>query len=220
GYLLRPFLASLWPQGTAEWLRGPLGGAFGRSLPRDSHPGWVNPEFARRIGLDEIIRDNEEPRSGIRDPVRRARYRLIFTYMHMRGMVWSNRTWARFGLTFADPWSDRRLAELVLAMPQWRVQRPSEPKGIARRAMRGVMPESARRSVRKIVPYPLYEKALKDWSRETVEGLISGSRAAARGYLDEGALMAHYRAILRGEPEHSCFWWALTLEMWLRRYWG
>jgi len=220
GYLLRPFLATLWPQGTTEWLRRPLRGTLGRPHPRAPYPGWLRPEFARRIGLDEIVRSNEDPHSNMRNPARRRRYQLIFAYMHMRGVVWSNRTWARFGLGFADPWSDRRLAELVLAMPQWRVQRPAEPKGIARRAMRGVMPEDARRCVGKIEPVSLFDRGFKDRSRETVMDLITNSQAAARGYLDEDALRRRYLSFLRGEPQPFDFWWALTLEMWLRRYWA
>jgi asparagine synthase (glutamine-hydrolysing) len=49
--------------------------------------------------------------------------------------------------------------------------------------------------------------------------LVTDSRAAARGYLDEKPLKEHYQSLLHGGPEHHCFWWALTLEMWLRRYW-
>ncbi|MEW6637679.1 MAG: asparagine synthase-related protein, partial [Actinomycetota bacterium] len=213
--LLRPWVLSALPWGDGPEARRRLRGSGNRAR----YPGWVNPEFARRIGLDEII-EVSAPASPFKEPARRRRYERIFSFAISRLITLDERTRARFGLTFADPWSDRRLAELVLAMPQWRVQRPSEPKGIARRAMRGVMPESARRSVGKIEPVSLFDRGFKDRAKETVEGLISGSRAAARGYLDENALRRYYLSFLRGEPQPFDFWWALTLEMWLRRHWS
>jgi asparagine synthase (glutamine-hydrolysing) len=133
-------------------------------------------------------------------------------------MVWSERSWARYGLGFADPWSDRRLAEFVLGVPQWRIQRVGEFKRIARLAMRGLMPEQVRRKTAKIAPTPLYHRALREQARGTVLGLLTRSRAAARGYLDEGTLRDYYGRFVRGGSERPEFWWSLTLEMWLRQH--
>ena len=217
-WLLKPFLLSAWPRG-AQWALD-MRLKLRSSEPPSPYPDWVRPEFARQVGLSEIVQQNGEPQPTTKDYARRMRYKLIFTFMHMRGMVWSERTWARFGLGFADPWSDRRLASFVMASPQWRIQRVRESKRIARRAMRGIMPEKVRRSVSKITLYPLYERALKEQAKDTILDLVTDSQSAARGYLDEGVLREHYQSIRRGEPEHPCFWWTLTLEMWLRRYWS
>jgi asparagine synthase (glutamine-hydrolysing) len=103
-------------------------------------------------------------------------------------------------------------------VPQWTIQRVGENKRIARLAMRGLMPEQVRRSAAKISPAPLYHRALKEQARDTVLELLTGSRAAAGGYLDEGALQNYYERFLRGGAERHEFWWALTLEMWLRQY--
>jgi asparagine synthase (glutamine-hydrolysing) len=74
------------------------------------------------------------------------RYGLVFVPMHMRGMVWSERTNAAFGLGFVDPWSDRRLAEFVAGDPAGRrsTARASSASGSSASAMRGVMPEELR----------------------------------------------------------------------------
>jgi asparagine synthase (glutamine-hydrolysing) len=217
--LLKPLLLNLWPQGT-EWALDKRRKLRGYEAPTP-YPNWVRSEFAERVGLAEIVQQNEEPQStNMSGLARRMRYKLVFAFMHMRGMVWSERTGARFGLGFADPWSDRRLAEFVLAVPQWRIQRVREPKRIARQAMRGIMPEEVRKETRKISPNPVYERAIREQARDTILDLIKDSRAAACGYLDEGVLRGHYQSILRGEPDHPGLWWALTLEMWLRRYWS
>ncbi len=209
-------LRNKWPR-AMEFTRALRGSKDER---RDYFPGWVRPEFARRIGLEALVRDNEEPTPPGGDPVRDDRYKLIFMHMHMKGMAWSERTWSRFGQSFADPWSDRRLAELVLAMPQWRVQSVRERKRIARVAMRGVIPDGTMGKISKISPAPLYERALREWAADTIEDLITDSHAAARGFLDEEILQKHYRAVRRGETEDPRIWWALTLEMWLRQHWS
>jgi asparagine synthase (glutamine-hydrolysing) len=90
-HLLRPLLLNLWPQGRLDRLREPVRRMLGSSQPSESYPDWVRLEFARRIGLDEIVRQNENPPSpAINDSIRRTRYELIFTLMHMRGMVGSS----------------------------------------------------------------------------------------------------------------------------------
>ena len=50
----------------------------------------------------------------------------------MRGVVWSERTQARFAQGFADPWSDLRIGRFVLSIPQWIVQRRGERAALLR----------------------------------------------------------------------------------------
>jgi asparagine synthase (glutamine-hydrolysing) len=189
------------------------------AIPRAKYPGWLDSSFAKRVDLAEIAR-----RSGIQPKVdgysRRMRYEYIFTLMHMRGMVWSERTYAKFGQCFADPWSDRRIASFALAVPQQVLNRPGElNKRLVRQAMQGIMPEPVRQAARKIVPSPVYQRALKEQAKDTVRMLIRDSRAALHGYIDEKLFGEHYEALLNGGRQHHCFWWTLTLEMWLRECW-
>ena len=179
----------------------------------------MRPELAKRIGLAELI-EHRKPRSSITDHARRMRYERIFVLSASRIMPADERTRARFGLGFADPWSDRRLAEFVLAVPQWRIQQVGKPKRIARLAMRGLMPEQVRQRAAKIIPVSLFDRGFKEHARDTVFALITGSQAGARGYLDEGALRDYYESFLLDAPQPHDFWWPLTLEMWLRRYWS
>jgi asparagine synthase (glutamine-hydrolysing) len=215
--LLKPLLLETWPWGAQRALeaRRRLRGAE----QQPPYAPWVRPEFARRIGLAEII-EQSKPRSPITDHARRLRYERIFMLASSRLMFTDERTRARFGLSFADPWSDRRLAEFVLAVPQWRIQQVGQPKRIARLAMRGIMPEQTRNGTAKIIPVSLFDRGFKERARDTVFALITGSQAGARGYLDEGAFRNYYESFLRDGPQPHDFWWVLTLEMWLRRYWS
>ena len=216
--VLRPLLSRLWPPGHAEGLRGRLGQNKGRSPAKALEAPWLERDFLQRQPLNGSPRTAIPP-SSLKDPARRARYGLVFTGMHMRGVIWSERSQARFGMGFADPYSDRRIARFVLAAPQWMIQCPSHHKRIVRQAMRGIMPADTAQLATKVSPRPLYHRALHDRARPTVLDLLSVPQAERRGFLAASRLRDHYDCILAGERDHPFFWWALSLEMWLRRYW-
>jgi asparagine synthase (glutamine-hydrolysing) len=211
-------LSSLYEDKKAMALLTRLRRMPGHAPRRQPYPPWLRPEFVERVGLDEIAEQNEL-RADIKGSARRQRYHAVFWPMDLQSTAWIERTRARFGLGFADPWSDRRLAEFVLAAPQWMLNVPSETKRIARRAMRGIMPEKARREAGKVFFSPLHERALKEYAKEAVFDLITDSRAAAYGYIDEATLRNQYEALRRGDRELHGLWETLMLEMWLRRYW-
>jgi hypothetical protein len=126
---------------------------------------------------------------------------------------------ARFGLEFSDPWADRRLAEFVFATPPWRIQRPSEPKRLVRRALRGVVPAAAWAAMGKGVARGLFERGIYDRSRETVRALSTDMRMVELGFVDEARLRPEIEAFASGAGRNR-MWWVLTLEMWLRAYHG
>lgn len=221
-YLLDPLKQSLWPPGRVDWLRRPLGEVArrlrGGPRPAPPYPGWLPEDFARRAGVEELAR-RDIPSPELGDYARNERYRAVFNPLHMRVAGHSDRLMSRYGMAHSDPWSDRRLIEFVLAVPQNEINRAGENKRLARRSMAGIMPEKARRAAGKVSPEPLFHRALKDWSRETVLDLITDSEAAARGYVSERELADYYESFCQGRVNDSRFWHALTLEMWLRRYW-
>ncbi len=179
-------------------------------------PPFVRRDWARASGiLDTIRADDETPPLG---SARRRRWERVFYARGVRDPALQERTHARHGLAFVDPWSDRRIGSFVLAVPQWVLQRPSEPKRIARRAIRRVMPAAALQASGKAAPAALFTRGLGDRARAVVLDLMTDMQAARRGFVDEDALRGAYRAYLAGSVPHD-IWWPLTLEMWLRRYW-
>lgn len=213
--LVRPFLADLLAQ---PWLAPVRTIRRRASAPRATHAApWVSPALMARSGLSERSLGTFEPPNGLRGVSRRQRYRMVFLGMNMETLHWLDRLHARAGVAFADPWSDRRLAEFVIASPQWVVQRMVEPKRLAREAMRGVMPEPVRVGASKISPEPLYRRALRERAVANVEALLADPVSAQLGYVDAARLRSHYTAFRAGEALHPTFWWALSLEMWLRR---
>jgi asparagine synthase (glutamine-hydrolysing) len=216
-YMWNPLEASLWPQGRAARLTRH---AWHRALRRPQpYPAWIRPEFARRIGLADIIHDSV-PRSSIRGFGRRKRYEAAFSSVSTQDIVGWERSNARFGLGDADPYSDRRVVSFVIAVPPRVLNRAGELKLLVRRSMRGIMPEEVRRAAGKILPAPLLEVAIKRRARETVQDLITDPRAEAYGFIDGRTFATQVEAYRRGEHSQLYFWFTLALEMWLRKYWS
>ncbi len=185
---------------------------------RRQPPPWVRADLLARTGMAEPVDSASRAPAGLRGQARRRRYEAVFANPVASGMTWSEKLHAEAGLTLADPWSDRRLVEFVIAMPQWMVQRVHSPKRLAREAMRGVMPEAVRRAVAKVPPYPLYRRALEDRAVPVIEDLLRDPLAAERGYIDADALRAHYAEVRKGARDHRGLWPVLTLEVWLRAH--
>ena len=127
---------------------------------------------------------------------------------------------ATAGLGWADPWADRRLAEFVLAVPQDRVNRASDHKRLARKALAPLFPPGALDLTKKTIPDALWDRGFRDRERATVLSLIEESQAARRGYLNQPLLLQEYREYLRSGRVRYDWWWPLTLEAWMRRYWS
>lgn len=210
-HLIAPQLAACWPPNRLPALRRALKG-HQRPSPYPLAP-WLTPLALPPSELPEAWAHTP-------DPLRRQRYALIFNAMHLRGSTMAERLNARAGVGYADPWSDRRLVEFVLAVPQYQLTRLTEPKRLAREGLRGVIPEAVRLQLGKSSPEPLLACALRVRAKQTVHGLLRKMRAEAAGYLDGRALATHYHEIVSGQRAHPLFWQALALELWLRRYWS
>ncbi len=198
----------------AAVLGGLPGGGWARRL--NARPSWLRPDLMPRLGLDGQ-RSAQAPGVGLPALTRPARHRAIFYPGYFRAAVEQERHNAAFGIGYADPWSDRRLVELILRFPSRMISRIGEEKRISRRAMRGIMPEEARMQARKIVPTPLFERMLRQDARAAILELFTGSRLAARGFVTEPALIAAYERYLQGDHrEEGGFWNTITAELWLR----
>lgn len=180
-------------------------------------PDWLSAEMAE---LAQEAREEAwlEPMPPLPSHAARERYRMIFTPLHMLGVEASERMHARHGQAFADPWSDRRIAEFACQIPQRILnQVQDKPKRLTRQAMARLVPERHAQDVCKIVPTPLFDLGLRDKARPYIEGLLEDLRSARRGIVDPGRLRESYQEICRDpQADATRFWRALTLELWLR----
>ncbi len=149
----------------------------------------------------------------------RQRFLHVCAPMVYRTVQHAERFTAGYGLGVADPWSDRRIAEFALACPQHLIGTARAPKRLAKRAMDGIMPPDAIAGARKVVPSPIYERTLRRTARSTVLQLLTDSRCAQLGYIDEQALRAQFERFVRGGEGVPDLWPTLSLEIWLRKHW-
>ena len=162
------------------------------------------------------------PSSDIQTEARRLRYWLIFSSMTVRRIELIERDQARHGIDHADPWSDRRLAEFVSAVPQHLVHRFQEHKRIVRNALEPVVPQRVREhwnSNTKPDATALFERGVLERSRGVIEGLIRNSVAAELGYVTRSDIWDDYQASLSRQPLSYDIWWFITMEMWLQTHW-
>jgi len=181
-------------------------------------PPYLRAAWAQSVGLADTLRAHDPAGAGLA-AARRARFDRIFYFRGIRDPSLHERRMARHGLTYVDPFADRRIAEYVLAVPTWVLQRPSEPKRLLRRAMRGVMPAATLDAAKKTEPSSLHDRGLKERARDLVLDLFTDMELDRRGFVDERLLRAAYLDYLGGRPMRHDLWWALTMEMWLRRHW-
>jgi len=119
---------------------------------------------------------------------------------------------SRRGMEFADPWSDRRLAEFVMAIPQRVTCKRGKNKHLVYQGMKGIMPEAARQAAGKTDPYPLFDRALKDEQLNKVQAYLDN---APRAYLNKGSLQTFFEEYCHDKRDDSRFWYALSLCIWL-----
>jgi asparagine synthase (glutamine-hydrolysing) len=177
-------------------------------------PPWVSDGLPDREPVANAFPEVTMPRWS-----QQRRFDEIFSVFQMRGMLWSERTYARHGLVFADPWSDRRIAEFALSLPQQIVDRPGEGgKRLVRAAMAGVMPEPARLQAKKIPATPLFRAAVQGPGQAAARDLLRATRLEDLGLVDGAKLRSGFEHYLGGDEPGGDIWRAMAAEWWLRTY--
>ncbi|WP_367171567.1 asparagine synthetase B [Halomonas sp.] len=189
-----------------------------RAGPAARAAAHVRDDFLGRAGLPPLEPTREAAKAWPRIAARH-RYIHIVSPLVLRGVMYAERVAAAHGIAIADPWSDRRIAEFILACPQHYVDTAVEVKRLARRAVEGIMPADAIRSASKVSPEPLYLDALRRQAHDTVIDLMTNSRCADLGFIDEAMLRDRFTRFVSGEAPSFELWPTLCLELWLRRYW-
>ncbi len=213
--LIRPIVLQSIPRPLLRSLRAANARAAGTSSGAAAH---VRAGFLKQAGLPE--RSPVETQADYwRSPAQRRRYLHVFAPLVMRVATWTERTCAAFGIGFVSPWSDRRIAEFVLAIPQHILHRVGEPKRLLRRAMHGIMPAQAIAAAVKTNHAPLYDGALRERAYRTVTELLTDTHVGRLGFIDERALKGAFERFVHRKGPSVDIWPTLALEWWLRRYW-
>lgn len=215
-YVLRELRRRVWPTDLAPSVRSSVRRALRRSSPV---PPWIHPDLLGEVGMDRLTR-TEEVDIGLQGWARRERAAAILSSSDVREVGWLDRLYSRHGVRLTDPWSDQRIAEFAMGVPQRILNAPGEDKKLLRQAMTGVMPEEVRRAASKRSLRPLYDAGLGELGRETVLDLLTGMVSAEMGFVDEPEVRSYYERYISGGSGDFRLWWVLTLETWLRAHWA
>ncbi len=208
--LIRNGLVPLLPHGVKQVLRRL------RARPVWGNPG-LHPALARRTRLKERGRGPEQERRP-RGPGQSVRQAILTDNSWPQGFGDTRKFYARHGLQAESAYYDRRLVELVMALPADQLGRPWRGRWIQRNAMHGLLPEA------------VAERPFKtDFERLTRLGLFAREAPAVRSLLTDARCVE--REFVRADWLRSTLalggavsqatmyylWRIICLELWLRR---
>jgi asparagine synthase (glutamine-hydrolysing) len=185
-------------------------------------PSWVAPDFIRRTRRTERLGGRSWPGKAFASPSQREIYgSLVEIPWYWRVANWHDRNAASFGIEVRQPFLDRRLFEYVLAIPGEQLFRLSGYKNLLRRSMSGRLPETIRLRVDKTRFTSFLDFILLKQAAGEIMELLKAPRSADLGILDEDQLRSAYLGLTsggrEGDSSRRAVWYAITLEIWLRR---
>lgn len=180
----------------------------------DPFPPWMPHALRKEVRTENLFPQSMLPRGS--DPACTQRLRAILMPSQMRGMVREERECAFAGLRFVDVWSDIRIAEFAVAVPQRLWNTTYESKRLVRKAMHGLVPDRIRAQMRKIYPMRVYDTVMRGTARPVVVALLENSMAQEAGFIDAASLYSGYETYASGGSEPPGLWRVLCLERWLR----
>ena len=185
--------------------------------PGPGLPEWIDPGFARRTGLAERL-EAAQPRR-FRELARQALYDHFREASWDQVVHWYDRNAVGFGIEVRHPFLDRRLVEYLFSIPADRLFEAGRSKPLLRDAAAGLLPESVRLRPDKTKLGPFLDAGMRE-QRHRIEPLLAAPLAADLGYVDGDRMRAAYRRYQQDEPDEGLrtLWYALTLEVWLRKY--
>lgn len=122
------------------------------------------------------------------------------------------------GVELRHPLLDHRLLEFAASLPADQSFRGGESKTVVRNALRGLLPEEVVEQRGKVVPSAISRRGLAEREQGKIWPLLRDMRAAELGLVDEERLREGYRDYLAGDRRSGLFWYAVTLEAWLREH--
>ena len=124
---------------------------------------------------------------------------------------------AEFGIDWRSPLEDHRLIEFAASLPAEQTFSAGVDKMIVRRGQRGFLPDEVLNAEAKIFPTKILRRGFET-RRSELNKLMTGMRAAELGIVDEAKVRESVQAYFDGRNASELFWYVLTLEDWLRRY--
>lgn len=208
----------LWSNGLAQLAPTGVFEGYYRTRLRWKAPASISQSFAARSGLEERWRRQTRPHRGIAHD-RSSRWHGLAENAWPQAIALAREFAHQHQVELVMPWWDRRLVEFAMAVPAYQLGRFGQTRWVQRTAMVGLLPESVRRRSGKTSFQSLFEKGLLERERTTVSRLLVNPQIVQRGFIDPAWLNARKETMKEDGEVSYPFWLALSLELWLQRYW-
>ncbi|MGH9900717.1 MAG: lasso peptide isopeptide bond-forming cyclase [Pyrinomonadaceae bacterium] len=192
-----------------------------RVRPKSDRPtdSVVHPEFARRIGLADRIRDFDDGNAALtsRESHRRALNSPLISYT----LEIADKAAAAFALEARYPFFDRRLMEFCLALPSEQKLSRGWTRAVMRRALDGILPREVQWRMTKADLSPNFNLRLLDYDRGILEAVILQEPQIIERFVDVASLRAAYKRYAahpaRSSQDAITVYNAVMLALWLRQ---
>jgi asparagine synthase (glutamine-hydrolysing) len=224
GQLARAFERSPWPmlRGVASGLAPAAAVRAWRRLQRRGliRPPPIRPEFARRIDLDGRLRATAPPPRGAGVEASRHEHARQLSSPRLAAVLEMVAALAsEAGVEVRDPFLDRRVMELCVALPASQKLRHGRTRVVARHALATVLPAAIRDRPGKAVLELMFPAALTVYGAGRLAALMEEAAGVLGPYVPPEYVRRCYRRYCeRGTPGLAGQVWRLgMLTLWLRR---
>jgi len=188
-----------------------------RNGSRAAKAGLLNPDFARRMGVDERVRQQEPVHRGASISAKRFHYRSLTQGIIPLVLEVADRAAAVVSIEPRYPFFDRRLAELCLAMPADQKIRHGWTRFVMRQAMDGILPPAIRWRGGKANLSPNFMARMFRATRGRLGHPEGGDGKFLGRFVAEAALESTRERFLAQPTESDALavWQAFTLGVWL-----
>ncbi len=190
----------------------------GRNQPARYVYPIINRSFAKRMSLDKQARAVAGNRSILQRTAREEHYMGLSTGLIPYGYELADRNATAFSMEERDPFSDKRLVELCLALPPEQKLHQGWNRIVFRRAMAGILPEEIRWRGGKGSNSAAFTHGLLKFEAELLEEVIMKDAEGIEAYVDIAALRETYHRYLseKNRDDEMRVWTVVTLAQWLR----
>jgi asparagine synthase (glutamine-hydrolysing) len=189
-----------------------------RSVP-DAYAARLHADFIKRTHLQEGRHSNQSSRQ-LSTSRQWKRYRSLMEGGWDQGVSVIQEMAHQHHLELATPFWDRRLVEYVCALPADQLGHPPWTKWLLRKAISDWLPDSVCWRPQKTTFYSLFKKGLADREYLTLKKTLTNPQIVERRFVRADWLQRELEVAPNWSDTGFALWSALSLELWLRRYWS
>src|SRR5262249_20384031 len=195
-----------------------------RMLHGRGYSGWeadtiINPDFARRVGLEERLESMEKKEWSLARTLKEEHWRTLNSGNIPAALERYDKTASAFGVEPRHPFLDKRLVEFCLGLPAEQKVRRGWAKRSVCRAMKKIIPQKERRGGEKMSLKTEIFYSLLTYEKAFLQKVIVKDSENIADYVNVSFLNnAYQRYLSGGDPDDAFTLWEVAIfSKWLER---